>query len=340
MKEFRFSIVVTVLCLLGAALWGARSGMGAGAAVLLALILGVMEVSLSFDNAVINASVLREMDEKWQRMFLTVGIFVAVFLMRLVFPITIVALATGLPMLEVSEMALSRPDEYAHHLHAHFTEIAAFGGMFLLLVFLKFFIDRHKTVHWLQPIESRLARLGKLDSAELLVALIVLFLLETYLPLSDVQRLSLLVAGVAGIITYGLVSNLDCLFADEEAGDAVVGAAKRSGFAAFLYLEVVDASFSFDGVVGAFAITRDLIIIMLGLGIGAIFVRSLTLYLVRKGTLEQYVFLEHGAHYGIGALAFIMLIGIVHHVSEVVTGLIGVAFIVLSVLSSLRQHRH
>ncbi|MFO0005646.1 MAG: DUF475 domain-containing protein, partial [bacterium] len=100
----------------------------------------------------------------------------------------------------------------------------------------------------------------------------------------------------------------------------------RSGIAAFLYLEVLDASFSFDGVIGAFAITRDVVIIMLGLAIGAMFVRSMTVYLVNKGTLDRFVFLEHGAHYAIGVLAVIMLIGTVQHVPEVLTGFIGIAF--------------
>ena len=138
---------------------------------------------------------------------------------------------------------------------------------------------------------------------------------------------------------YTIVSSLDGFFEDEEAGGAAVAAGKRNGVAGFLYLEVLDASFSFDGVIGAFAITRDVVIIMLGLAIGAMFVRSLTVYLVRKGTLDEFVFLEHGAHYAIGALALIMLAGIVYHVSEVVTGLIGVGFIVLALISSIKYKR-
>src|SRR5207245_6010504 len=80
----------------------------------------------------------------------------------------------------------------------------------------------------------------------------------------------------------------------------------KAAFFLFLYLEVLDASFSFDGVVGAFAITSDPIIIAIGLGIGAMFIRSLTVYLVKKGTLAEYVYLEHGALYAIGALAILL----------------------------------
>jgi uncharacterized protein len=103
---------------------------------------------------------------------------------------------------------------------------------------------------------------------------------------------------------------------------------------------VLDAAFSFDGVIGAFAITTDPILIALGLGlIGAMFVRSLTVFLVRKGTLADYVYLEHGAHWAIGALSVILLVGIGYHVNEVVTGLIGVAFIGAAFLSSIMRNR-
>ena len=84
---------------------------------------------------------------------------------------------------------------------------------------------------------------------------------------------------------------------------ASVLATGKAAFALFCYLEVLDASFSFDGVIGAFAISTDILVIAAGLGIGALFIRSLTVWLVRQGTLDEYVFLEHGAHYALGALA-------------------------------------
>ncbi len=350
MRDFRYSFFVTIVCLAAAYYWGAHSVEGglaavshsveAGlAAVFLTFILSVMEVSLSFDNAVVNASVLKDMDAKWRQIFLTVGILIAVFGMRLFFPIAIVAVATGLDMPQVTDMALSDPDEYAKHLLANNAAIAAFGGIFLLLVFFSFLFNATKELHWLGVVEEKLAQLGKLDSFEIMLALIALFCLQHFLPIDDATRLSVLAAGLAGVILYVAVSSLDSLFESEEEGEAAVQTAKRSGIAGFLYLEVLDASFSFDGVIGAFAITRDVVIIMLGLAIGAMFVRSLTVHLVKKGTLDEYVFLEHGAHYAIGALAAIMLGSIVYHVSEVITGLIGVAFIVLSLISSIRYKR-
>ena len=336
MKDFRISFVVTLACLALAGYWGLESGQGLVAAILLTAILGVMEVSLSFDNAVVNAGVLKDMEEKWQQIFLTVGILIAVFGMRLLFPLLIVTIATGLGVIDVATMALKSPDEYARHLQESHVGIAAFGGMFLMLVFLSFIFDERRELHWLGWVEERLSRLGKLDAIAVMTALLMLFVLQYLLPLEPMARLTMLVAGVGGVILFIAVSSIDGLFESEEAGDAAVAVAKRNGIAGFLYLEVLDASFSFDGVIGAFAITRDVVVIMLGLTIGAMFVRSLTVHLVRKGTLDEYVFLEHGAHYAIGALAVIMLAGIVYHVSEVITGLIGVGFILLALVSSIR----
>ncbi len=339
-QDFKYSILVTILCVGLAVAWGMNTAMGVATAVFLVLVLSIMEVSLSFDNAVVNASILKEMDEKWQQIFLTIGILIAVFGMRLVFPIVIVAVATGLGSFEVMSMALNNPDEYARHLKESHTGIAAFGGMFLLLVFLNFMFDHDKEIHWLEVIERRMSALGKLDVMSLLVALVILLILPYTLPgVTEAERLTIMVAGLAGVVLYITVSSLDVFFEDEAEGEAMVTTAKRSGLAGFLYLEVLDASFSFDGVIGAFAMTNDVVIIMLGLAVGAMFVRSMTVYLVHKGTLDQFIFLEHGAHYGIGALAVIMLLSIHYHIPEVVTGLIGVAFIVWSVISSIRHKR-
>jgi hypothetical protein len=339
MRYFRFSIFVTILCVVLAFLWGREHAEGGLAAVTVALLLGVMEVSLSFDNAVVNAAVLKQMDQRWRQIFLTVGILIAVFGMRLVFPIVVVAVATGQGALEVARMALATPDEYARHLSAAHAGIASFGGMFLLLVFLSFLFDEGKELHWLGKIEQWLSRLGKLDSAGIIVALGALLLAQAFLPVDASTRLAVVVAGIGGVFLHVVVGSLSRFF-DGEDEAALTQVAKRSGVMGFLYLEVLDASFSFDGVIGAFAITRDVVIIMLGLAIGAMFVRSLTVYLVEKGVLDEFVFLEHGAHYAIGALALIMFGSIVWHISEVVTGLIGVGFIAAALASSLAYRKN
>ena len=351
MKHFGFSIFFTIVCLAISAYWGFSHGPEAGiktmfTALTITAILAVMEVSLSFDNAVVNASVLRGWDHFWKMIFLTVGIVIAVFGMRLVFPIVIVAVTADMGMLDVVKMALNDPVNYSEKLMAHHAEIAAFGGSFLLLVFLNFFFDAEKDTHWFKWLERRLAHLANVPAMSVFLALIALLVMAA--NVSDASRLVVTMAGIWGIVVYIGVQVLSHLLGGEpevdENGNAVghdaTGAPTgviKAGLGGFIYLEVLDASFSFDGVIGAFAITSDVVIIMLGLAIGAMFVRSMTIYLVEKGTLDAYIFLEHGAHYAIGALAFIMLAsGAGLHVPEIITGLIGVAFIVWAVIASIQ----
>lgn len=331
MQHFRLSFIVTAICLSAAFFWGGIMG------AFIAVILGVLEVSLSFDNAVVNASILKRMDARWQQYFLTWGILIAVFGMRLLFPITIVAAATGIDFIGVTNMALHDPETYSRHLSASHVQIASFGGMFLLMVFFSFIFDEGKELHWLGKIEEKMASFGKLESIEIILALGLLLATQHWLP--EAIRLEAIVSGVSGLILFVIVDSLSTLFEDEEEGEELASVLKKGSIMSFLYLEVLDASFSFDGVIGAFAITQDVVIIMLGLAIGAMFVRSLTVYLVRQGTLDEYVFLEHGAHYAIGTLAAIMLISMTHEIPEVVTGLIGAILIGLSVFSSIRYKK-
>jgi hypothetical protein len=354
MKHFGFSIFFTIVCLAISAYWGFTHGPEAGiktmlTALAITTILAVMEVSLSFDNAVVNASVLRNWDHFWKMLFLTVGIVIAVFGMRLVFPIAIVAVTADMGMVDVVKMALNNPIEYSAKLMAHHAEIAAFGGSFLLLVFLNFFLDAEKDTHWFRWLERRLSNLANVPAMSVFLALVALLIMATNVP--DASRLVVTMAGIWGIVVYIGVQVLSHLLGGEpevdEHGNAVGRDANgaptgviKAGMGGFIYLEVLDASFSFDGVIGAFAITSDVVIIMLGLAIGAMFVRSMTIYLVEKGTLDAYIFLEHGAHYAIGALAFIMIAsGAGLHIPEVVTGLIGVAFIVWAVIASIQYSK-
>ncbi len=330
MKYFYVSHVITIIGLFLAYEWAGLPGLG------ICALLMVMEITLSFDNAVVNAAVLKHMDEKWQQRFLTWGILIAVFGMRLLFPIVIVALATGLGLMEVTQLALDSPEEYSKHVLDSHIQIAAFGGMFLLMVFLHFVLDAGKELHWIGFIEKKLAALGKLESVQVVIALLLLLAIVS--QLQEAEQAGALVAGVVGVVLYVLVKSVTALASGSD--DTAHGATKTvaySGFMGFMYLQLLDASFSLDGVIGAFAMSKDLIIIMLGLGIGAMFVRSLTVYLVRKGTLAEYIYLEHGAHYGIGALAVIMLVSMLVHVPEFITGLIGLSFIALSFWSSVRH---
>lgn len=351
MKHFRFSFIFSIVCLAIAAYWGFTHGPQAGFSTMLqalsiTAILAIMEVSLSFDNAVVNASVLRSWDHFWKMIFLTVGMIIAVFGMRLIFPIVIVAVTANMNMMDVISMALNDPKTYSMRLIEHHAEIAAFGGAFLGLVFLNFFLDEEKDTHWFKWIERRLTNLANVPAMSVFLTLIALLIMAH--NVADSERLAVTLSGIWGIVVYIGVQVLGHLLGgepevDEEASPSSSNAANgviKAGLGGFLYLEVLDASFSFDGVIGAFAITSDVVIIMLGLAIGAMFVRSMTIYLVEKGTLDAYVYLEHGAHYAIGALAVIMLAsGTGVHIPEVVTGLIGVAFIVWAVLASMQYSK-
>ena len=338
LKHFGYSFAVTILSLIFMFYFGfTKGGISEGLTVVwLTLILILMEVSLSFDNAIVNASILRNWNKFWKKIFLTIGILVAVFGMRLVFPIAIVAFTTDMGVSEVWNLAINNPDEYSKNLSAHHIEISAFGSMFLILVFFSFLFDDEKELHWAGKFEKKLSDFGRSKFISYIMALALLAIFS--LLVEDDKVKDYFIAGFWGIAVY-LAIHLIC-YAFEHTGDNVESLIKSGSFAGFMYLEILDASFSFDGVIGAFAITKDIIIIMVGLGVGAMFVRSITLYLVEKGTLSEYVYLEHGAHYAIGILAIIMLLSVKFHIPEVVTGLIGIAFILLSLYSSIKYNKN
>jgi hypothetical protein len=315
------------------------------------LVLAVLEVSLSFDNAVVNATILQRMNEQWQKIFLTVGILIAVVGMRFVFPIAIVAVTSKLNPSKVIEMALNAPDDYAAALTAAHPAIAAFGGVFLLMIALDFFLEEREC-QWLGGVERLFAKLGGVDSLSIAIALTSIVVCSSLVD-SEIAS-TVLLSGALGLITYLAVNGLAGFFEveadpdDEEtagisgpssaASGAIVTTAKASFFL-FLYLEVVDASFSFDGAISAFAISNQIFVIAAGLGIGALYIRSMTVYLVRQGTLSEYRFLEHGAHYAIATLAVLMLTSLVSEIPEIVTGLTGVTLILASYLSSVSANR-
>jgi hypothetical protein len=350
LKSFGGSLAVAVVGLALGWLYGGGTGLA------VATILAILEVSLSFDNAVVNATVLVRMSQYWQKVFLTVGVAIAVFGMRLVFPLLIVGITAKLTPAEAIRLALEKgdphkPGTYGYLLHQAHPAIAAFGGIFLLMLFLGFVFEERELT-WLSWIERPLARIGKLDQLSVVVALGLLIVCGYELAPPH-KTSTVLVSGVLGMLTYLLVNGLGELFDTESdaieeqggevhltgGGRSVAQAVGKAAFFLFLYLEVLDASFSFDGVVGAFAITSDPIIIAIGLGIGAMFIRSLTVFLVRKGTLSEYEYLEHGALWAIGALAVLLLLTMKHEVPEVVTGLIGVAFIGAAFISSVVRNR-
>ncbi|MET9225422.1 DUF475 domain-containing protein [Lentzea sp. NPDC003310] len=338
LRTFGGSLAVTAVGLVGAYLYAGPAGLA------LAAILGVLELTLSFDNAVVNATVLKTMNAFWQKLFLTVGILIAVFGMRLAFPLLVVGVTAGLSPGSAISLAMEGGDQhtpgtYAHILHDAHPAIAAFGGIFLLTLFCDFVFERRE-ITWMSWVERPLARVGQLEQLSVAVSLLVIGVAALeFAP--EGKSTTVVVSGVFGLLTYVLVKALSSRFDPERhGGDSLKVKVGKAAFMSFLYLEVLDATFSFDGVVGAFAITSDPIIIAIGLGlIGAMFVRSLTVFLVRQRTLEEYVYLEHGAHWAIGALAVLLLGTIRFEIPELVTGLIGISFILLAFVSSVVRNR-
>ncbi len=340
LRFYKGSIVFTIICLALAAWYGwNQSGSVAGMASVLwiVIVLSVLEVSLSFDNAVVNATVLEDMDKVWQRRFLTWGMLIAVFGMRIIFPLAIVAIAAGLGPAETVRLSLNDPQRYEQIVSSAHVGIAGFGGAFLTMVGLKFFFDSDKEVHWIQAIEEKLAKFSRIEAIEIALLLLVLYGISRMMP--EEEALTFMVAGVLGLVTFIAVEAISTVLELQEEARAATGAAVRSGLGGFLYLNVLDASFSFDGVIGAFALSNNMIVIALGLSIGALFVRSMTIHLVEKGTLAQYRYLEHGAFWAIIALGAIMLISARFHIPETITGLIGAVLIGLSLWWSIRHNR-
>ena len=340
LKYFLGSYIVTIMGVFGAYLWGEHVHNGTGlTCVFIALVLAILEISLSFDNAVVNAMKLEKMSPKWRHRFITWGILIAVFGMRFLFPLLVVAIFAKLNILTVLNMALNDVHEYAHYLELTHAPIVAFGGAFLLMLFMDYFTEKNKEVHWIKPIEDKLQKLSKIRGICTLITLVVLGLLMIKLP--ENIRQSVFTSGISGIITYLIIDGVAEWLEkrQEERAKLCADTIKCSGLVGFLYLELIDASFSLDGVLGAFALSQDILIITIGLFIGAMFVRSLTIMLVEKQTLDQFLYLEHGAHWAIGALAIIMFISTCIEVPEVVTGLLGLAFILASLFSSFAYNK-
>lgn len=340
MKYFTGSYIITILGIISAYFWAEHVNRGSGlTSIFIVLVLSILEVSLSFDNAVVNAMKLKKMNEKWRHRFLTWGIAIAVFGMRFLFPILVVAIFAQISLLEVARIALTDSPKYTYYLHQTHAPIVSFGGTFLMMLFLAYFFNGKKDVHWIKYLEKKLQYFGNIKGAETVIVLLALFV--TQFHVNQEQKLSVLLSGAAGIIIYLLVDGVTYWLEqkEEESTKCLATTVKGSGFIGFLYLELIDASFSLDGVLGAFALSKDILIITIGLAIGAMFVRSLTIMLVEKKTLNKYLYLEHGAHWAIGALSIIMLISSFHEVPEILTGLVGLVLILSAFVSSLIHNK-
>jgi len=339
-RYFLGSYIVTIIGLLCAYLWGEHVHGGTGfTCIFIALVLAILEISLSFDNAVVNAMKLEGMSPKWRHRFITWGILIAVFGMRFLFPLLVVAIFAKLNILTVLDMAFNNVNQYAHYLEQTHAPIVTFGGAFLMMLFMDYFTEKDKNIHWLTPIETRVQKLHRFRGICTFVTICSIFLIMPKIIPS--MRETVFLSGIAGILIYLCIDGLaEWLEKRQEArAKLCADTVKCSGLVGFLYLELIDASFSLDGVLGAFALSKDILIITIGLFIGAMFVRSLTIMLVEKKTLNQYLYLEHGAHWAIGTLSVLMFISTFHEIPEVVTGLLGLVFILSAFVSSILHNK-
>jgi len=217
LQFYKGSILFTAACLaLGAWYGWEQSGTLAGTLSVLwiVIVLSVLEISLSFDNAVVNATVLKDMDAVWQRRFLTWGMVIAVFGMRIVFPLAIVAIAAGLGPTETVRLSLNDPVRYEAIVSSAHVGIAGFGGAFLAMVGLKFFFDSDKEVHWIGVVEEKLARFSRIEAVEIAFLLVALYLISRALPTSD--ALTFMIAGTMGLVTFIAVEAIGTILAEQQ----------------------------------------------------------------------------------------------------------------------------
>lgn len=338
-RYFKNSILVSILGLGLAAFVGweyHHTIEGVLESIFLAFILSLLEISISFDNAIVNATVLKKMTPLWQHRFITWGMLIAVFGMRILFPLIVVSVAATISPLEALKLATLYPDDYSKLMLKAHIPVSSFGGSFLMMVALKYFFDSNKETHWIRVIEKPLIKLGKMEAIE--IGIVILFLAFMMKALPQHEQISFISSGLMGLLTYIIVDGLGGLLSlDESQSIKNSQSLHKASLMMFLYLEVLDASFSFDGVIGAFAISNNLFIIAIGLGIGAMFVRSLTIMFVRQNTLSEFRYLEHGAFYAIFSLSIIMFLNTIIHIPETITGVIGAAFIGFSLISSIKD---
>ena len=337
LKYFRWPFLFTAIGLALAYWLGYQTTGTVGGAMsffLIGTVLAILEISLSFDNAVVNANILETMEPKWQHRFLTWGIVIAVFGMRIIFPLAVVAIAAKIGPISAIILAATEPQEYARIMDESRIGISAFGGTFLMMVALTYFIDQSKEVDWIRLIECRLRSWASIRGLEIAFVLFFALIFTTVLP-GD-ESATFLFAAICGLLTFLAVELVGHLL---DAKKDVQNLATKGGLGAFLYLEVLDASFSFDGVIGAFALTQNLFLIAIGLGIGAFYVRSMTIMLVERKMLTQFRYLEHGAFYAVLVLSVIMYAQSLWHIPELITGLVGAGFILMSLYSSIRHNK-
>lgn len=312
------------------------TGVGAGLTALATVaFLTLLEITFSADNAVVNSKILATLSPAWQKAFMTIGIVFAVFVIRFLLPILIVMLTANMGFAHVMDLALNDPQAYANALANAEPFINAFGGTFLLLITLSYFIDYEKQTHWLGWLERKLGKLGQLDNVTTFLMLTAAVVL--YLTTPTDHQTAVLLAAIWAMLLYNGLQLMEAAL-ERRYGD--IGNAPHrgwTGLASFVYLLIIDAAFSLDGVIGSFAITNSVVLIMAGLGAGAVWVRAITSHVTQARTLDKYIYLEHGAHWAIGFLGVVMLLKLYGvQPPEWLVGSLGLLFVGAALMTSQR----
>lgn len=313
-------------------------------------ILSVLELSLSFDNAVVNATILATMPLIWRKRFLLWGMLIAVFGVRFIFPILIVYFSTPMGFIDSFNLAVTNPAEYQKIVESSHHIIMSFGGMFLLMLFLKFIFDAAKDIHWIKYVEEFAVKLSQRGDIKMIfiisLMLFIVYLAPETIKVGEnivfVDKVDILAPMLIGMIVFYLIEFLKGYIEVNNENDTnsnIKVEHLSGGFISFLYLEIIDMSFSLDGVLGAFAITQNIVIIMLGLGVGAMAVRSLTIYMVDREVVSKYIYLEHGAMWSIGLLSLTMIVQIFYHLPSMLVTTFAIVPITLAFIHSIYKNK-
>lgn len=280
--------------------------------VLTILGLALFEIVSSVDNAVINAEVLSTMSKKAQKWFLLWGFLFAVFIVRGVLP-WIIIWATN-PTLGPwgSFMAtFSNDPAVGESIAKSAPLLLAGGGIFLVFLFMHWLFLERKTIGLRH--EKFFERNGVWFYA--VVSIILAVVVWSALKVNPIMAFGAVIGSTVFFIMHGFKEN-----AEKAEQELLTGKVSKSDISKIMYLEVIDTSFSIDGVLGAFAFTLSVPYILIGNGIGAFVLRELTVKNIQ--TIKKYVYLKNGAMYAIGILSLIMVMGAFgHHVPEWVSPL-------------------
>lgn len=334
--HFRWAILVTIIGILlsiGIGWETSHTLSGTSEILYICIILAIIEISLSCDNAILNAKNIQKMSPLWQRRFLTWGIVIAVFGMRIVFPIIIVCIVATINPIEAVKIAIFSPQDYLKIISDAHIPIAGFGGTFLLMVSLTFFLNRNKNIHWINFLEIPMSYLSRIRGIKFFLVLLLIIGISCILSIRDIYIL--IFSSTFALMTFYAINFFESILSGDNQTKSVTQ--KKHGLSLFLYLEIIDASLSFDGVISSFAITKNFFIIIIGLTIGAVYVRSMTVLMLKKGMLQKYKYLEHGSFYSIFVLSIVIFLQTVINVPEIFTGTSSTLLIILSIYSSIKN---